>query len=249
MAKYVRGHMTKTKTRTTKTKGVPETLHEAEQKHREADVASKGDKLRQMMSKVVPEEQKLDDHKQEREEQEKVVFRSETAFIAACLALRLIERNEWFKVYADKFSEYCFIRFDMSRTQVTRYSDAADVMENLAECETLPTREGQCRELKAVKDKAKQVEVWNRCLATGNDITAVVIRQEIRNVMGSSAPEQETREPRKPLDVFLTETSDKVTKYMEYIALYQHRSWYVMEQIEKLRRQFDTIEAKLGAAK
>jgi len=121
---------------------------------------------------VVPEvvEELSEDELKERHQLE---LKVERAFVEAGRALKLLRDKRLYRDRYKPFEEYCRRRFNFTRASAYYLIAAADVFNNLLECQPkvdiFPTKEKQCRHL-AKLEPEEQRQVWQEAVdqAGGN---------------------------------------------------------------------------------
>lgn len=129
---------------------------------------------------------------------EATIRNGQQSFFAAAKALLEIDRKKLWKPEFRTIVEYAEARFDFSTFDVTRYRNAGVVLENLAEFDTLPVNEAQCRELAKLRHKDPQCKVWAAVLESNEKITARLIASTAQRLLGgaqtaTTKPEEEPR--------------------------------------------------------
>ena len=185
---------------------------------------------------------------------EATIRKGQTAFFAAAQALLEIERNELWKPGFSSIVEYAAARFDFSGSDVSRYRNAAIVLENLDGVSKLPTNEAQCRELAKLKHREPQLKVWSAVVESGDKITAKFIAETAAKLLrgdgGSEAMPIEHQPPSEERTAvhevvnamtFLQAAQERVSSLDE-----MERS-SMLEQHDLVEQQINELRASLSA--
>ncbi|MGD0898126.1 MAG: DUF5131 family protein [Thermoguttaceae bacterium] len=119
------------------------------------------------------------------EECEATIETNLKGFYDVGVALKRIRDQRLYRVAGHKtFEAYCQARWDFGRVRAHQLIDAAEVLENVNNCEQItlppPANEGQAREL-AKLEPEQQVEVWKKVVdrAPDGNITAKLVAEEV----------------------------------------------------------------------
>lgn len=184
---------------------------------------------------------------------EATIRKGQTAFFAAANALLEIERRGLWKPDFTSIVDYAAARFGLGGCDVSRYRNAAIVLENLEGIEKLPTNEAQCRELAKLRHQEPQWKVWNAVLESGEKITAKLIAETASQLLDGNDGEPQPSEPASPTEDrtaihqvvtalnFLQAAQDGVE------ALDEDERSSLLEQLDIVEQQIDEIRSSLSA--
>lgn len=144
---------------------------------------------------------------------ESVIRDGQSAFLKTCVALTVIDAHGLYAPHKS-LTAYCAATFDMDDAATTRHKQAGElllVLSGLTADELLdgkgtmplPTNEGQCREFNRL-EPAVQKQVWEAVVASGEKITAALIRSIVRKLTGVEEKVTEPKPTPKPCAAKLT---------------------------------------------
>jgi hypothetical protein len=127
----------------------------------------------------------------ELEQLENIIQKNIGAFYKVGRALAEIRDKGYYKKVLgfETFEEYCKARWDLRRTYAFYMIESAKVIDNVHNCEPIPTTESQCRPLTRLEPD-KQREAWQKVIdiAPEGKITAALVSKVVRSMAPPSAP-------------------------------------------------------------
>ena len=107
------------------------------------------------------------------------IKKGQTAFITAARAVMTIKTKHLYLPDYKTAAEYFEAKWDMSAADVSRYKNAAEIIEQLESngISQLPSNEGQARALREIAGFEHRKEVWQAVVNSGQRITAKLIHQ------------------------------------------------------------------------
>ena len=105
------------------------------------------------------------------------IKKGQQAFITTARAVLMIRQQKLYRPTYKTASEYFDDKWDMSSADVSRYKNAAEILEELESkgITELPSNEGQCRALHEIDGFEKRVEIWKKVLDSGERRSAKLI--------------------------------------------------------------------------
>ncbi|WP_417737040.1 hypothetical protein [Rosistilla oblonga] len=176
---------------------------------------------------------------------EATIRKGQTAFFAAAKALLEIERRGLWKPNFTSIVEYAAARFGLGGCDVSRYRNAAIVLENLDGIEKPPTNEAQCRELAKLRHQEPQLKVWSAVVGSGEKITAKLIADTAAKLLGGDDGEPKPSEPVSPIED--RTAIHEVATALNFLQAAQERvNTLGEEERSSLLEQLDIAEQHIG---
>jgi len=163
----------------------------------------------------------------ELESLEEIIEKGLTSFFEVGKALITIKEKELYLIEYKSFEEYYRARWGFKRTYAHYLIEATKVMDDVHNCERVPTCEAQARPLTKLAPE-KRRDAWMKAVSSAPDgkVTAAHVVQVVREMTAPPAPREVESKPKKEKD----DTPETYSSGLIYVE-------YAISQMERIHRK------------